>query len=451
MIQKVMLINPENSGRGIKMLKPPFGLLSIASIFLKRGVDIVWIDADLLRHHPNRIYQLINANTDVDLIAIGGLHTAYSSVKSIFEYLQNQKIDIPVILGGRIAQTLDYLLWQKIPNLQMICKQEGEYVIDSLCNHFPNFEKVLGLELKKNAKIIKNPAASIVESLDKLPPIPWNLLDRQYFKKGTANILTGRGCPFSCNFCRIKPDRYRVGSISRVLDEIKYLADSYDLNKIVVMDEFFLQNKSRVAQLCDGMKELNLAWLCTSRGDAIKKADLDLLRKMAKSGCKKILMGIESGSQTILNSMNKRVNVSSIEISMRLIRKAGLKVKPTFIFGFPGETRETALENVKWRLKMESFGLYYRNKKGKYFYATPYPGTRLYSYFKERYRLTLDEEEDWIMKSPGLKVLQVNLTDLDMEELVALDKECKWVLRNHTPITRFLRHEIVKFLPRTIF
>ena len=66
MIKKVALINPENTGRGIKMLKPPFGLLAIASIFLKRGVQVVWIDADLLRNNSGRVYALIKDNNDVE-------------------------------------------------------------------------------------------------------------------------------------------------------------------------------------------------------------------------------------------------------------------------------------------------------------------------------------------------------------------------------------------------
>jgi len=273
-MKKIILINPENSGRSIEMPIPPFGLMTIASIFKKRGIDVVWIDADILRNHSDQIHRLINDNKDADLIAIGGLHTAYSFIKDFFQYLSTEKIDIPTILGGRIAQTLDYLLWEKIPNLKIICKQEGEYVVESLCDHFPYFEKVLGIEYKKEGRIIKNPPAPIINSLDELPDLPWDTLNKKYFENGTGNVLTGRGCPFTCNFCRKIPEKYRISSIPRVIDEIRYLIANFNLHTIVVMDEFFLQNKNRVAEFSEGMMGLNIVWRCTSRADGIKENDL---------------------------------------------------------------------------------------------------------------------------------------------------------------------------------
>ena len=439
MLKKVILINPENSGRGIKkhkgpraikLLKPPFGLLTVASIFLKNGVEVSWIDADLLRNDPKQVYQLIKDNADADLIALGGLHTAYASIKNIYEFLRTSRLNIPAILGGRIAQTLDYLLWEKIPNLNMICTQEGEYVVDSLCKYYPDIERIIGIEYRKDGRIVKNPSAPIIKTLDEAPPLPWHLLDKAYFRQSTGNILTGRGCPYSCNFCRIKPDKYRTGSISRAIDEIKNLVSTYHLRTIVVMDEYFLQNKKRVDKFCEGVSKLNIKWRCTSRADGIRENDYDLLKKMSASGCKEILMGIESASQKILNNMNKRVEVKTIENAVNLIRKAGIRVRAGFIFGYPGETWETAMETVDWRIKMDM--------RWRHYFATPYPGSVLYNEFKKRYRLTLDQEEQWIINSPSLKDLQVNLTELSMEELKQLNNACiEKLIGKHYKLRKF--------------
>jgi len=417
MIRKVIIINPANLGR--ESLRPPFGLLMITSIFKRNGSSIVWIDADLSKSDPGRAERLIESNSDADLIAIGGLHTAYSYVKHLFKYLERKNIGIPVILGGRIAQTLDYLLWRKISNLKLLCKQDGEHVVESLCRHFPDIERVPGVHYRKNGNIIKNPVAPVINSLDELPPMPWDVLDRRYFANGKGYILTGRGCPFACNFCRdpkLNPDKYRTMSISRVIGEMEYLINKHRLHTIQIVDEFFLQDKDRVSEFCEGVKKLNIRWHCSSRADGIKSTDLNLLRKMREAGCRSILMGIESASDTILRNMNKKMRISTIEDAVEMIRSAGMKVKGSFIFGYPGETWETAMKTVDWRIKTDL--------RTRSFYATPYPGTKLYEYFKERYQLNLDDEEEWIIKSPGLKDLQVNLTDLSMEELRKLDKAC---------------------------
>ena len=94
-----------------------------------------------------------------------------------------------------------------------------------------------------------------------------------------------------------------------------------------------------------------------------------------------------------------------------------MNIFATFIFGLPGETRETALESVAWRKKM---GL-----GGKYFYATPYPGTDLYRGFKEKYAPTIDEEESYFLNAPSLKKLSVNLSGMSDQEFLDVDQECR--------------------------
>lgn len=130
--------------------------------------------------------------------------------------------------------------------------------------------------------------------------------------------------------------------------------------------------------------------------------------------------------------MNKQVKVNTIENTVNLIRKAGIKVSAGFIFGYPGETWETAMETVNWRIKM---GL-----RWGYYYATPYPGSKLYLDFIQCFNLTLDQEEDWIANSPGIKELKVNMTDMSMEELKELDKACRTKLQeeNHRMLDIYL-------------
>jgi len=426
-IKKVIVINPINVGR--ETFRPPFGLLTVATIFHKRGVEVKWIDADAMRDN-NIVDKEIRGHLDSDLIAIGGLHTSYGHIKELLGYLRQNHVNIPVLIGGRVAKTLDYMIWSKIPNVDMVCKQEGEYVVESICNNFPDINRIKGIEYRKNGEIIKNTLAPIIESLDELPTLRWDFLNRDvYYGDGIGYILGSVGCPFACYFCRHPDsvsDKYRVMSIGRLIREIGNLLITYRLRGIVLVDEYFMLNRKRVSEFCDSIKGLGVHWKCTSRADGIEESDIELLRKMRIAGCHSILMGIESGCQAMLDRMNKKLKVDRIERTIKLVRSVGISVTPTFIFGYPGETRETAMVNVDWRLKM--------GFRGHYFYATPYPGTKLYDDFKAQYSFSLDDEESYIIASPSIKKLTVNLTSMDMTELGKLDRECRRRLKR--PIVR---------------
>lgn len=443
MINKVIIINPINYGRD--SFRVPVGLLTVASVFSEKGADVVWIDADARRSRKKGVEKQLLDNLDADLIATGGLHSSYKSVKEIFTFLTEKNIKVPTLIGGKLAQTLDYLIWEKIPSVDMLCKQEGEYVVESICEHFPDKEKILGIEYSEDGEIVKNPLATIVKSLDEVPKLRWDFIDEKvYFPNKIGYVLSSRGCPYTCKFCRY-PDKlsnkYRTLSAEKIIEDIELLVKRFNVRTICFLDEFFLLQKDRVEKICDAVEEkkLNIKWIVSSRADAIKPKDELLLKRMKKLGCSYINIGIESGSQTILDLMNKKLRIEQIETAVEVIRNAGMHIKPAFIFGFPGETEQTAMESVKWRLKM---GL-----KGKYFYATPYPGAPLYDDFKKKYNMDLDEEEDWILKSVSLKDLNVNLTDMSWDELVALDKKCRAMLRDYK---RDIRNLVNKYVPRQV-
>lgn len=435
MLKKVIMVNPVNAGRTkFRTFRPPFGLLIIASIFSDKGVEVKWLDADVLRD-DSKVMAGIRENLDADLLATGGLHTAYGYIKGLFRDLEAEHIQIPTIIGGRIASTLDYLIWAKIPNIDMLCRQEGEYVAESLCDNFPDIENIRGIDYKKNGVVVSSPLMPTIDSLDELPPIRWDLLDRQvYFGFNVGWVQSSIGCPYACHFCR-HPDtvskRYRVMSIPRLIEEIRKLKAQYGFRGLVVEDEHFLLRKDRVEEFCDGIKGMKLIWRCPSRADGVTSADLGLLKKMKKAGCYAVAMGMESGCQEMLDNMNKHLKLEVAEEGIRAIRAAGLKVIASFIFGYPGETRETALESAKWRVKM---GL-----RGRYFYATPYPGTKLYDDFKGSRQMTLDDEEKYIIGSPSIKKLALNLTDMSMGELRLLDEECRRVVAVPRPQRQFNR------------
>lgn len=195
----------------------------------------------------------------------------------------------------------------------------------------------------------------------------------------TLGIISSRGCPFKCTFCinskRESPLRFH--SPERVVEEIKYLVDRHDIQSIAFYDELMATDAKRFREICEAMIDNgldHLRWECQIHA---KTARPDILKLMKRAGCVQVAMGFESGSQRVLDTINKG---SSVEINMqaaRLASEAGLRVRGCFIIGTPGETREDVALTEKFirSAKVDFASLHY---------LTPLPGTALYDQFKDR-------------------------------------------------------------------
>ncbi|MEO5347595.1 MAG: B12-binding domain-containing radical SAM protein, partial [Magnetococcus sp. YQC-9] len=421
---KVVVINPVNPGRGRNSYRPPYGLLCVSSVLLKRNVDVVWIDADVMRDH-DRVMQLIGEHPDADLLATGGMHSSYPYIKQLFTDLVARHNNIPTILGGRIASTIKHILWEKIPGINMLCEQEGEPVMDALINHLPNWENTPGIQYKKDGKLITNPPAPTIPALERKPNFPWHFLSDIYFPKQVGFLLTGRGCPFKCHFCRIEDqptEKYRAIDMDETIKDVRYMVEQRKVKKIIIIDELFIHKKARIVEFCQKIKEFNIEWSCTARGDTLTDGDLPMLQAMREAGCTELNMGLETGSPEMLMRMNKKLNLERAERSIQLVRQAGMEIKASFIFAYPGETRKTALESIRWRKKM--------NLPGGYFYAAPYPGSELYNMWIEENNYSLEMEEQLLVQSLNLNRFSVNMTDMPDWRVKLLSAECLFRLNS---------------------
>ncbi|BBD09586.1 B12-binding domain-containing radical SAM protein [Desulfovibrio ferrophilus] len=418
-LKRVVVVNPANYGRNMAGLRPPFGLLTLVSGLMGLGVEVIWIDADLIRSRQ-KVFAELRDYLDCDLLMIGGLSTAYKSIKEIISFVESSGSSIKIVVGGRVAKDTGDVVWKFNPRLDMLCRQEGEFVVKDYVEHWPDYKKVRGIEYRMGDDIVVNDVAPTPATFADVPRMRWEILDKSYFAE-QGFLLTGRGCPYKCGFCRKKDslvEKHRSMEFEEILDDIRYLLEKRGVNKITFVDEFFMQNKKRVENLCHAFQTLGVSfsWVCTTRANIIGEGDVPLLRLMKESGCSAINMGLESGSQDMLDKMNKKLRIEQSERAVSAARRAGLKIRPTFIFGFPGETRRTALESVRWRRR---WGL-----KGGFFYATPYPGSDLYDQWLQRDSVDLAKEEAWLLMGPNLNYCNVNLTDMPDWKLRLLGIEC---------------------------
>jgi anaerobic magnesium-protoporphyrin IX monomethyl ester cyclase len=232
-----------------------------------------------------------------------------------------------------------------------------------------------GMIWREKESIKMGQPRELIENLDSLPYPARDLLNNElYVLPDTGEPFTlvnsARGCPYPCIFC-IAPAYYgrkvRRHSVDYILDEIQACQMDLQINNFLFWEEMFTMDRDFCMKLCNGIinRELNIKWAATTRADHIDK---EILAKMKESHCMLLGLGIESGSEKILKNAKKGETLNSITKAVRLCKEAGIPTMGHFIFGLPGETKETIEKTINFALKL---GLNYMQA----YCAVPYPKT----------------------------------------------------------------------------
>jgi anaerobic magnesium-protoporphyrin IX monomethyl ester cyclase len=291
---------------------------------------------------------------------------------------------------------------------------------------------VSGILFRKDSGLVVNRPRKNIEDLDILPFPAWDSLPMHTYLKNpiwgdlannssgfrddvkvnrSMNIISSRGCPFSCRYCYhiFGRSSYRSRSPQNVIAEIETLVDQYCVDFIGFVDDNMMASRDWLLDFCELMerKQFPITWGCHGR---VASADQEILQRMAEVGCVWIGYGIESGSQKILDAMQKRITVELAKKAIANTRKAGIYPNTTFIFGYPGESLESIQETINFKREM---GLNCGS-----FFATPYPGTHLFDEVRSR----INDEAAFITGLGNATEFSINLTAFDDKELLMLKK-----------------------------
>lgn len=254
---------------------------------------------------------------------------------------------------------------------------------------------VPGLVLLREGKAFATPQRPLIEDLDALPAPAYHLVDLSNYYLGitravstapAASVLTMRGCPYKCTFCSHHfgyAGRIRKRSPARVVEEMRRLYDERGVREFQFEDPSFTCDPGHVKEICrliieSGMK---VSWNCNVRANT---ASEELFAAMEAAGCRRALLGVESGSQALLDRMKKGITLEAVRKTMALARAHGMRVNAAFILGTPGETPETARQTYEFALELEPdyvmFSVY-----------IPSPGGELFDDLAAAGRLDLDK------------------------------------------------------------
>jgi radical SAM superfamily enzyme YgiQ (UPF0313 family) len=186
-------------------------------------------------------------------------------------------------------------------------------------------------------------------------------------------MICSRGCPYNCIFCsvpKIHGRRHRARSVGNVISEIEFLKQNYHIESIDFRDDNFTLDKKWAKALCGEMvkRGLDVNWMCLTRANLVNR---DLLQAMKKAGCASISYGAESGSPEVLKGTKKDITVDQMRNAVKWTREAGIETFAWFMFGLPGETRQTIHETIEFAKDLDPDFAYF-------FIASPLPGTQLF-------------------------------------------------------------------------
>lgn len=371
----------------------PLWLIYAAALCEQEGFNIAFLDAVANGISTEESLKFVQKHPSANVVVID---TSTPSIVSDISFADKVKSLLPkafVILVGTHPSALAQETLQMGNLFDAVARREFDQTIVQIAHAISNGEdpyKVRGISFRTQDKnIVENPDMSYLQNLDRLPFaaefIHRHLDVRQYFFSASAypevQIFTSRGCANHCNFCVYPQTMHghltRMRSEENIVEEFRYIAEKMpEVKEVVIEDDTFTTDQERVKRFCElliasGLNK-KLRWLCNARANL--KAETMHMMKMA--GCNLVVVGIESGSQQILNNIRKGIRLEQVRTFVKDARHTGLRVHACYMVGNRGETKESMNETLHLAMELNT-------DTAQFYPLQPFPGTEAYQWAKE--------------------------------------------------------------------
>ena len=341
------------------IITPPLGLGYLASYAQKFGHKVLIIDALRDNLSNEQVVEKINA-AGISAVGITCLSAFYNEVVELSKMLKAE--GKKVFIGG-IHPTFMPKQTLIDTGADYVSLGEGEISLKKLLDANFDGTGIQGIYNLENLpdKPIKGEK---VENLDDLPMPDWGQISPKSYPRAphgavTKNypigiIITTRGCPYGCKFCA-SPNFYdrkiRFRSPKNVVDEIEYLVKNYGVKEIHFEDDNFTLKRSHAYEVCKMIvdRKIKITFTCPN-GIRADKVDKEVLLMMKKAGCYCFAYGIESANPQILKNINKDEDIETIKKSIDIAADCGIDCVGFFIFGLPGETKQSIEQSINFAL-----------------------------------------------------------------------------------------------------
>jgi anaerobic magnesium-protoporphyrin IX monomethyl ester cyclase len=396
-----------------KMPFPPLGTLYVASLLRKNGFEVDLFDTNL-RDNPFEIEPILKKNKPNYLVIYDDGFNYLTKMcltkmrEACFEMIQiGKKNNCTIIVCS--SDSTDHYEDYLSKGADFVMQGEGEITLLELLTTLEkneSFEAIDGLVFRKSDTFQVNKKRNVLHNLDELPLPAWDLVDiesyrniwKQSRQEFTLNIATTRGCPYKCNWCAkpIYGNRYNAHSPEYIVNEIQFLKEKYGVSRFWMCDDIFGLKPNWVQEFNKELdkKKLKISYFIQSRVDLLLKEDT--IDALAKSGLEEVWVGAESGSQKILDAMDKGTKVGEIYEATHLLKLKKIKVAFFLQFGYLTENQEDIQKTIAMvkELKPDNIGISV---------SYPLPGTKFYDKVKDDLKLKANwtDSDDFEMMFKG--------------------------------------------------
>lgn len=477
----IVLVQPSGGVYGKRQIFMPIGLLCASSLLYKEGYKIKIVDLRIEDDWEKTLLrELKTSPICVGITVMTGI-PILDGLK-VSKLVKDYNKDIPIVWGGVHPSILPE---QTIinENIDYVVQGEGEYtfyeLVKALQNGKTNFCDIKGLWYKENSKPKSVPLREFA-NLDELPGPPYRLIDidkyikttAYHFEGGMFPLQTSRGCPFRCTFCynnTFNRSTWRAMSPERVLEQIESAVNNYKIKGIGVLDDNFFVNIKRTDKILELMEKAGLdikLYFQGARVDALHRMSKKQLQRLERLGVEYLQIGVESGSQKIIDFIDKRIRVDQvIEINRKIGEYTNIKPIYNFMIGFPTETEHDVSLTTRLFIKLLEENPNALLQQISVF--VPYPGTKIYNLavklgFKppltleewgSQHWLDFDKRYPWLSKEMKKRIKRVVYASFGANKNLGeyLDSRFKRLLfKIYHPLAKFrLKHNFYYFMPET--
>lgn len=342
-------------------LTRPTSLFFLAAAIKKYTTFTVEIiDFESRAYHDKNIEEVLRSRKARVFGITAVTFTRFEAI-GIAKLVKNIYPDAFVVIGGVHFSFCAEDTLQRISAVDAIVRGEGEIPLVNLLQILDkggDLSAVKGLSFRQSGTIVHNPEQNVFENLDELPAYKefnWEEYPEYLFgiheKVKAVSVIASRGCPYHCIFCCKAGMKYRLRNVESVVDEMEYLKGTFNISGINFLDLTFTANPLHLKALCTEIKrrKINLQWWCESRANI----PLESLEWMKQAGCVALVIGVESGSPTILKNISKDISLEKVKSFCRRAAELGIIVQPYFMFSHPDETMEDVKKTLAFMGELE--------------------------------------------------------------------------------------------------
>jgi radical SAM superfamily enzyme YgiQ (UPF0313 family) len=344
----------------------PVGILTLAAVLEEQGqapdiVDLNRLYYDYLRRRPrpegdfcrHAVRHLLAR--DFDVAGFGTICSSYPLTLRIARALKRARPEVRILLGGPQASAVDVATLERFPEVDCVVRYEAEETLPLLLAALAEGRgprDVAGITFRQGGQVVRNPSAPPIADLDRLPLPAYHLYP--YLRQARYIPLElGRGCPYACTFCSTNDffrRSFRLKTPRRVVEQMIRLKREYGVARFDLIHDMFTVDRRKVVEFCQALLESGerLYWNCSARTDRV---DDELLSLLAEAGCRGIFFGIESGSEAVQESIDKRLVLRDAMARVRAASARGMTTAASLIAGFPDETEEDFAATVDFFVK----------------------------------------------------------------------------------------------------